>query len=895
MGAIFCTELRKLVLVISSVLTVQCVLLVWPVIATAEDSTKTWSWSTIKPTVFNSSPIDSVSGSDTCATSYQSKDIAGEIGVRQTCMTTGENVNFGMYFTGHGYQPTISFAYDTKMYKVFGAPCEQSLTCRYLPGSDTLVTSQHVVNNYVRSLVVYKNFTKRLTRTLNRLLPIIEYSFDSSNPDYIFKGPSGYAWPVGGFGGSDDGKWLAVEFRQRGIGLLNVETLEMKRISTQAFSYGTGYDPASEIAVSNGGRHVAIMGSNVGLTVYDINSGCGDVAVDENMGGVKPIQYPCKVASIDTEGFIHRFWGGSHPRFNDDGSELRFYAISYLRELREVTLRTDGYINQRVDYLAMGDSFSSGEGETDDKYYINGTNDRYEKCHTSTRSYPYLIAKALGIETQYVKSVACSGAVTGDIVGDDKLYQGQNKRLADKDFNLSGAQITTNKSAAKELFIPGRVHQNSFVNIYQPKVITVGIGGNDAGFMEKLKTCLGTDTCAWAGTAIGREKSALEVKALFGTLVNTYTEIHNASPNSKIYAIGYPKIIDPDGKCDLLHGKLLDTAEKEFMDKAIVYINRVVAAAAQKAGIKYIDIENSFDNQALCGTTHPIVMNGIRIGDDFSVSANTDWFKVIGQESFHPRPTGHTKTTERILKAVPNILNYTYCTEGIVVCPSNTVAPTPSSYWLVDGQTHDYASQHIAYFTKDQDGATNQRQKTISMASFSFVPNSVIKTEIQSQPVALGDFVADSIGGIKFNVELPKDLEEGFHTLHLYGTSYSGEPIDLYEVIKYELPVVTNGDTKQESAPTLKSDELVAATKLSTQYVAELIGSSDIDVLGATAKRTSEQFGSATAKQGLGDTDNRIKPTGTISISTNGYIIPSLALLILGGVYFGYNSLRRNK
>ncbi len=74
---------------------------------------------------------------------------------------------------------------------------------------------------------------------------------------------------------------------------------------------------------------------------------------------------------------------------------------------------------QRLEqYLALGDSFASGEGTFN---YIAGTEDGPNQCHQSIFSYPYLMQSNVG-ETA---SVACSGAKISNIrnIGDNDVNQ----------------------------------------------------------------------------------------------------------------------------------------------------------------------------------------------------------------------------------------------------------------------------------------------------------------------------------------------------------------------------------------------------------------------------------------------------------------------------------------
>lgn len=807
----------------------QFILLSWPEIAVATVNDATWSWTETKPSVSSSTVVTDMATTP-CFNSYQMKDVVGESDPKRVCIMTGDNVKFGNYFVDGRFAPIISFAYDSKMYKIRGA-CDRSDSCLYLPGSDTLVTKQYLINGIVRSLVVYKDFTHRLARSADSSVSATEYNFDSSNPDYIFRSADGYAWPVGGIGASDDGEWLAIEFRQRGIGLLNIETLEMKRVSTMAFNYGMGFDPTSELAVSNDGGHIAVMGMNSGLTVLDVNSACGDEATDERMSSVASITQPCRTAQIDTGDFINRFFAAINPKFNDEGGELNFYAMSYLGESREVSLRAGGYVSPRLDYLALGDSFTSGEGETDDKYYLNGTNDEYEKCHVSMRSYPFLISDSMKIDPLSMASVACSGATMGDVVGDDLDYLGQSDRLGKNKLNLVKTDRVLAQTEARNSFLPGRVHQGSFVEKYQPEVMTVGIGGNDVGFMEKLKTCLTPGICNWASTDEGKEKTADEIKNLFSTLVQTYQKLHKVSPNSKIYAIGYPKIIDATGQCNLLNGYLLDSTERQFMNEGIVYLNEVIMAAAKATGIKYIDIQNSYGDYVLCGKSQPSAMNAIRLGDDGAINDRLKWFKPIGNESFHPNSLGHTYMANSIIESLGNIVNYDYCAGGNIVCPNPTIAaPEPSSYWIPDGY-HNYPMQKTVDYVSDRDDATDNRQKKLMLDSNSLAPDSSVDVEITSDIRSLGQFLANHDGSLNVNVDLPTDLEEGYHTVHLYGTSYSGELVELYQVIEYEKPHAV----PSEELTLINRDDDDTAVVNNTEHTIESVAKVNIKIQPSTA------------------------------------------------------------
>jgi len=790
-------------------------LLPLPATASAITENTEWSWTGNSPKVYSSSVVAEVNPT-TCQGVYQSKDIKDVDGLQITCLMASDKVRFGTYYSDNSMSSAISFAFDSKMHRVWGA-CGLYNSCLYLPGTDTLVTKQYLVNGYVRSLVVYKNFTHRLNSTTHD--KISGYDFDSSNPDYIFRNSTGYAWPIGSYGASENGKWLAIEFRSRGIGLLNIETLEMKRISTISPAYGVGSDPTSELAVSNDGRSLSIMGLNSGFKIYDNNPACGDAATDYRMENIEAIAKSCKTADINYSEIIDGFSRAFNPKFNENGGELSFYAVSHTNKVREVSLRANGYGGQNLDYLALGDSFTSGEGETDDKYYAPGTNDEFEKCHLSTRSYPYLLAGLYGIDSALMKSVACSGAKTTDVIGDNDSYEGQNNRLGKGKQNYSPPDIALAKTQAKYTYIPGRVRQEFFAIDNNSKVITIGIGGNDAGLMDKLKSCVGSmDTCNWASDPKKKEQTAIEIVNIFDKLVNTYKKIHEDSPSSKIYAIGYPKIIDENRGCGIGLDRVLDNTEKKFMNESVILLNRVVENAAKAVGIKYVDISNSLGNQVLCGSGSPSAMNDVRLGDDNQLN----WLVTLGNEGFHPNSLGHSLVANTINKSISNLSSYSYCEDGSIICPDDSIkAPNPSNYWIPDVY-HNYPTQQIANYVFDSSDGTDNRQKDLVLDSYSLAPNSAASVELTSNPISLGNFVASSDGSLNTSVTLPAELSEDYHTVHLYGTSYSGDPIELYQVIEFVKP-----DIKPKTLTSNQSIHSAVAIDVKNQIITQSVYSLD--------------------------------------------------------------------
>lgn len=750
-----------------------------------------YSWVNNEPTVVYSNDIQEIPQTGMCSSYLRSRQVVGQQGYKSVCVNEGNKLSYGTYFNGSANVAVIGFPKDKKMFALTTkkSVCNKTAGCLYVPEKDMLITKQYIINSQVRSLVIYKNFSKRITKTLGTPTVPTSYNFDMSNPDYTFQSSSNYAWPVEAVAASENGKWLVVEFKEKGIGVLNLETFEMRKIANTFLRYGGGLNPTAEMAINNDGSRVVVVGANAGMNIYESDGVCGVVADDARMTGNLRSNEECKKPFIYTDKFIDRFYAAYHPRLNENGAELRFYAVSYNGNKKEVSLRAAGYSPIQLEYLAMGDSFTSGEGETDDKHYLNWTNDEFERCHVSDRSYPLLLGSLYGMNPNLVKNVACSGAKTEDIVGNYE-YKGQGDRLGKKGQNLIEPDRKINQSKALDDFIQGRVRQINFLTNYSPKAVSISIGGNDAGLMGKLKTCMMPGTCEWASTSTGKVRTASEIINLYDKLVDTYQTTIEASPSSKVYVVGYPKVIKKDGICNLLIGTMLDSAEREYMDESIKLLNEVVRSAAKRVGVKYVDIEDIMGEGRVCGSQSPPLINDVRLGDDFGINK----FRFIGQETFHPRPEGHQLISQSIHSSIDN-LSSRYCFDSQNLCADITsIAPQPSVYWTGGATMNNLYQQRSEEFISTS--SDDYRNKNVELEDYTFEPGSEVTVEVHSDTVVLGTYAVSESGSVNLALNIPELVEDGYHTVHVYGKSYIGESIDVYQVIDlFDIPITDNNET----------------------------------------------------------------------------------------------------
>ncbi len=195
-----------------------------------------------------------------------------------------------------------------------------------------------------------------------------------------------------------------------------------------------------------------------------------------------------------------------------------------------------------VHYVALGDSYSSGVG-------AGGTSG---SCSQSPNAYPALWAKANSPAS--FTFAACSGATTSDVI---------NSQLS---------SLTASTS-----------------------LVSITIGGNDAGFSSIMETCVlkSTSSCESAVTAAEKFVSG----TLPGLLDTTLADIRAHAPSAKVVVVGYPDFYDLSAwLCIGLSG-----ADHQALDTGINDLDGALQAAAAKNGDTFADARSQFSSHELCG------------------------------------------------------------------------------------------------------------------------------------------------------------------------------------------------------------------------------------------------------------------------------------------------------
>jgi hypothetical protein len=269
-------------------------------------------------------------------------------------------------------------------------------------------------------------------------------------------------------------------------------------------------------------------------------------------------------------------------------------------------------------YVAMGDSYSSGQGTLYDNYEttpVDTNGEAYQGvgrqahlgdgCDRSlTDAYPDVLAdQAQGdswMPAQFNNDTPIIGgqwAADSDFVacnGEDALgAQGLGGSFNGEPSQLSALCATPSVSCTED---PSAYGDSSV------QLITLTAGGDDEQFQYVLQDC--TDVvgvyahsdadCANAiaaaehgQTVAGGGRSQGTGQAFIDHLAALYGEIHSLAPNARVLVLGYPRLYadvsDSNNSCKVALDDYMDQAKQEELDVAGEYLNDDIAEAVTKA------------------------------------------------------------------------------------------------------------------------------------------------------------------------------------------------------------------------------------------------------------------------------------------------------------------------
>lgn len=313
-------------------------------------------------------------------------------------------------------------------------------------------------------------------------------------------------------------------------------------------------------------------------------------------------------------------------------------------------------------WLALGDSYSAGEGLPHPDIPANPPNTTCERATGSStvgeasRAYAVVARDILDAGSAFPDREFSFVACTGDVSDDwsTRWNEGLGSRRAD--------------------------------------LVTMSYGGNNIGFAEVVRQCVGISVegganvvvgggVAWAlNPALGCRVSEVELKRRVDVLVGNSTgdlaqglldlprmyeqlATQAVQPGGHVIVTGYPNLVEEPGRWTwrLLAGNRchrIRRADASMLRSAAGYLNQQIAQAVQEADGKYngvrfhwVDVSQIYESSAgrhgLC--TGSPWLNGITLGTEGTHSGNAPG-RIF--RSFHPKQEGHDAVGSAVAKQI---------------------------------------------------------------------------------------------------------------------------------------------------------------------------------------------------------------------------------------------------
>ncbi len=634
-----------------------------------------------------------------------------------------------------------------------------------VPNSNRLLAIQNVSGGYGYKISVYSNplpFMETRRVFDGQIKHQIKKPYDGTVKD---KSGAILAIEPRSMSFSSDGRWMTGVAVGAATVRIDLQTLEVVPYAPKV-EYGLGYDPMLRTAISPSGRYALSYATtaNGHMRLYDLST-CK--AVPDR------ITAPVVCESNDLVGFM-----SSQKNYGtyvlSKGivftSEYSLKLYPYYRKsdsnllFGESELRAQDYIKPDIDYLALGDSFSSGEGARDYELY---TDQKDNRCHVSKASYPYLVARDVGASNFH--SVTCSGALLDDVNQlNDKKYSDEEPQSHGKE----NVEMYNNEIFTK--FLPGYRGQLRFFDYYTVENTSVTIGGNDIGFGDIVASCVTSikeDTCYKSYE--DRLEKLNDIKSQFQNLADTYARLRQKS--KRVYVLAYPKITSQKANCAV--NVKLDEQELEFADGMVEFLNKTIRQAAKKAGVVYVDTQEVLVSTALCSgaAKDKISVNGLTAGSDIFIPG----VGPIGNESYHPNSIGHQLLANKLSEATSLLTTPMPEPDGATIAPS-----TDKNAMLDKAAKTGRIIRSIKHadnlLIKDRLNLNETFELQLDPSQYNLDNTKTYNVILFSDPTTLGSFTITDNQLSDNTFSVPQGIKPGYHTLHIQGETVENEPIDIY-------------------------------------------------------------------------------------------------------------------
>lgn len=221
-------------------------------------------------------------------------------------------------------------------------------------------------------------------------------------------------------------------------------------------------------------------------------------------------------------------------------------------------------------YVALGDSYSSGLG-------TRGYTD--VACRRGPAAFPEVVAAARPGTT--LVSVACSGATIPDV---------RREQLGALDAGTT--------------------------------LVTLTVGGNDAGFSTTLRRCALPMWVARCGPPVRKAREVVE-RRLPRRLDDLYREIRRRAPAARVVVAGYPRLFNG---IDCGPFTFFSRDDQRLLNGAADLLRTTLRDRSRAAGFAFADVAPAFRGHVVCD--------------------RSEWVNGLSRplrESFHPNADGHAR------------------------------------------------------------------------------------------------------------------------------------------------------------------------------------------------------------------------------------------------------------
>jgi lysophospholipase L1-like esterase len=254
-------------------------------------------------------------------------------------------------------------------------------------------------------------------------------------------------------------------------------------------------------------------------------------------------------------------------------------------------------------YVSLGDSYTAAP-------LVPNPTGNPILCGRSTNNYPSDVSRALSASS--FTDASCSSATTVDMTQPQSLQGGL--QTAPPQFNALSADDA---------------------------LVTVGIGGNDAGLLSVVEECAKLDVIRPFGSACkshytsgGSDPNVAAVMATGPKVAAVIQGIHARASQAEVMVVGYPDGLPTNGSsCWPLVP--ISAGDIAYINSLETSLNTVLRNAANANGAKYVDTFTS------------------SIGHDACKSPGTAWVNGIVPTSaaypLHPNQTGETNMANQVV------------------------------------------------------------------------------------------------------------------------------------------------------------------------------------------------------------------------------------------------------